>query len=516
MPSVAIPILHAHGHRGVIGNMTVSIDPGENTLTVDDWPESSVVALRETLLLAVRSAGMEFPQGRVTVCSSLKWPAHPHNLDLPAAVALLAASAQIPRQALQDLYVGRLNADGRTGHSTGIFPMLQEAARRQYRRAAVPVHDTAEALHSPLPEILPVHSLKQLTDHLTGVALIQPAALLPRDRTKDGQPPVYVDMTWQSAGSAVQRVLEVAAAGRHHVFLTGPPGSGRTLFGRLLPWLMPPLDAAELEQNLALISMADRLSPGGKGDTTRPLRAPHFTISTAGLLGNGRRMIPGDVSLAHRGVLLIDDATQFHRQQLEMLVHTMDHGSVSLSRLADEYQYPADFTLVLSATPCPCGYAADPDKVCVCNPHSANRHRRSIPDALSGRVHIGVNLPIPSPDEPSAPFAEARDRVAGAWMRRRQWKSSGWNMIPDAPAEALLAAATRNGSLPPSRAGAAVSVGATIAHLLELDAITPACMAEALQISANPWRSHLPPRVHSAPIRDQSPRAPSHQAPLNI
>ena len=523
MTPATIALPHTRGHRGVIGSMTVSIRPGENTLVVDGWAESSVVELRETLLLAIRSTGLEFPEGHISVCSSLEWPAHPQNLDLPIAVALLAASGQIPRQALQDLYVGHLNVAGHARHSTGVFPMLQEAARQQYRRAAVPVQDAVEARHSAMHEILPVQSLKQLTDHLNGTVPIQPAAALPQFETKAEQPPPYVDLAWQSTGSEVRRVLEVAAAGRHHVFLSGSPGSGRTLMGRLLPWLMPALDPAEQEEKLALMSVANHMPSDSQTSTARPFRAPHFTVSTAGLIGNGRRVAPGDASLAHRGVLLIDDATQFHRQQMEMLAVAMERRSVSFNRLGAEFTFPADFTLAVSATPCPCGYAEQPDKVCVCNPESVNRHRRSIPGALSDRLHIGINLPLNSSDEPPEPLAEVQSRVANAWTRRQEWKTSDRYMPHDPGAQALLAAATRKQSLPPLRVAAAVVVAATVAHLLELDEITPACMEDALLISAKPWNSDVPAfkdQSTPVPIRNKSSHTasaiPSQQARLNI
>ncbi|MER3401609.1 MAG: magnesium chelatase [Thermoflexus sp.] len=403
----------------------VDVSRGPPGFTIVGLPDAAVQEARERVRSAIRYAGFSFPLARIVVNLApadlrKEGPAY----DLPIALGVLLASEQLPRHALEEaMVVGELGLDGTVRHVPGALVMAARARELGFRRMFVPAADAAEAALVPDLLIYPVPTLQDLLAHLLEQRPLSPQPPTPLDHWADPAPAVdFADIKGQEHA---KRALEVAAAGNHNVLMVGPPGTGKTLLARALPGILPRLSLEEALEVTRIYSVADLLSPEFPLIRQRPFRAPHHTISHAGLVGGGRFPRPGEISLAHRGVLFLDELPEFDLRALEVLRQPLEDKRVVISRAAGTLEFPAAFQLVAAMNPCPCGYYGDPLKPCTCSPSMVARYQKRLSGPLLDRIDIQIEVPRVeyeklTDDRRGEPSAAIRERVEQARARQRE------------------------------------------------------------------------------------------------
>ena len=376
------------GIEGHFVEVEADLGVGLPTFTIVGLPDAGVRESRERVLAAVRNCGFEFPTRKITINLA---PAHVRKegarFDLPIAVALLLASGQIPRgrPVEEGIFVGELALDGTLRGVRGILAVMAAARREGRGPVWVPVDNAAEARALPDVPIEPIESLAVLRGDETMGGGLRPrqAAHHAGDRpasahsaevaavSSDAPPPDLAEVRGQGLA---RRALEIAAAGGHNLLLVGPPGAGKTMLARRLPGILPPLAADHAVEVTTIHSVAGRLPPGAGLIRLPPFRAPHHTISPAGLIGGGRGPYPGEASLAHRGVLFLDELPEFARNSLEALRQPIEEGVVTVTRVGGSVTFPSAFSLVAAMNPCPCGFRGDPRRACRCAPDAVARY----------------------------------------------------------------------------------------------------------------------------------------------
>ncbi len=380
------------GLEGVLVNVEVDMGQGLPGITIVGLPDAAVQESRERVQAAIRNSGLVFPRRRMIINLApasvrKEGPAY----DLPIAVGILAATGQLPLPALDGaLIIGELSLDGSLRHVRGVLPMAAVARQAGLRRVFVPACDAPEAALIPDVEVYPVHSLQALYEHMTGSSLLQPLKTAQVDMLPAQVPTDYQDIKGQEH---VKRALEVAAAGAHNVLMIGPPGAGKTLLARSLPGILPPLSIDEALDVTRIYSVADQLPADVPLVNIRPFRAPHHTISHAGLVGGGNWPHPGEISLAHRGVLFLDELPEFGVRTLEVLRQPLEDKVVTISRAQGSLTFPANFMLVAAMNPCPCGYYGDPVHACTCSSSTVTRYQKRISGPLLDRIDIHIEVP---------------------------------------------------------------------------------------------------------------------------
>jgi magnesium chelatase family protein len=380
-------------------------------------PDAVVRQSVDRVRAAVANTGASFPQRRITIgLSPASMPKQGSGFDLALAAAVLAAADQVPRVAVDRLVLlGELGLDGSVRGIRGVLPAVLAAATAGHRQVVVPVANAEEAALVDRVEVLPVGTLAALVEHLSG------RALLARHVRSALPPPVPLpdlgDVVGQAAG---RRAVEVAAAGGHHLLMSGPPGAGKTMLAERLPGLLPPLDEAAALEVTAIHSIAGTLPPDAPLVTRPTFEAPHHSATLAALVGGGSGQIrPGALCRAHRGVLFLDEAPEFPRAVLDTLRQPLERGSVTINRAAGSATFPCRAQLILAANPCPCASAAG-DTACTCSPLERRRYQSRMSGPLLDRIDLRVDLPpvtraawLDGSDPPEPTAAVAR-RVGAA------------------------------------------------------------------------------------------------------
>lgn len=404
----------------------VDITSGLPTFTTVGLPEASVKESKERVKSAINNSGYTFPDDRITVNLA---PAHIKKegtgFDLPIALGILTATQIIPQKIISKyLILGELSLDGRIKPVKGSLPMALAAKDAGYEGIIVPCDNGREASVVSGITVLPVKTLSQLVGFFRGFTQIKPERTDISD-VFDNVDNFDVDFSEVKGQEHVKRALEVAAAGGHNLIMIGPPGSGKTMLAKRVPTILPPITFEEAIETTKIFSVIGMLPKDEALVTKRPFRSPHHTISDAGLIGGGHVPRPGEVSLAHNGVLFLDELSEFKKHVLEVLRQPLEDLRVTISRAALTLTYPSSFMLIAAMNPCPCGYFSDPKHECRCTYPQIHRYRSKISGPLMDRIDIHVEVPaVPYKDlmgESNAESSEIiRARVAAA--RERQFE----------------------------------------------------------------------------------------------
>lgn len=366
---------------------------GLPSLTIVGLPDKAIDEAKERVRSAIKNSGLDFPDRRITInLSPADLPKTGPSFDLPIAVGILIGWGQTNADLKDALLLGELSLDGSLRHTNGVLAMAMLAKEKGFKKIFLPSCNAKEASVIKEIDIYPVSSLLDLFKHLTNVEEIKPSEHLDFSsiQTKIDAEFDFSDIAGQEQ---CKRAMTIAAAGGHNIFMRGLPGSGKTMISRALPGILPDLTENEALEVTKIYSITGNLPSGDSVIKFRPFRAPHHTVSRIGLIGGGSHPAPGEISLAHRGVLFLDEFPEFPRHVLEALRQPMEDGIVSVSRAAGTLIFPAKFILVAASNPCPCGYHGSLDKKCRCLPGQVDRYRKRVSGPIMDRIDLHIEVP---------------------------------------------------------------------------------------------------------------------------
>lgn len=481
---------------------------GFPSLQIVGLPTKAVEEAKERVRAAIVNSGIDFPsRSRVVINLAPADIAKEGSCyDLPIALAVLLASGKFSDQERvlkKSLFYGELSLDASLRHTKGVFLLALFAKENGFKKIFVPQDSANEAACLTGLKVYPVRSLAQLVSHLSGLRKITPLKkVLISQLLKN--PQSEFDISDVVGQYQAKRALEIAAAGDHNVFMKGPPGSGKTMLARAMTGIMPPLTEDESLEVTKIYSLTGNLKPGQFVITERLFRAPHHTISRVGLIGGGTKLQPGEVSMAHRGILFLDEISEFPRHVIESLRQPMEDRKVTISRASGSATFPSKFLMVAASNPCPCGFLGHPKKACRCMPGDISRYQRKISGPILDRIDIHIEVPAVDLEKLSQyqkikqeKSATIRNRVIEARKRQlRRFKVLGLNLKSNtemgpkqikkicrltANAKTLLSQLSVRVSLSARSYFKLIKVGQTIADLNGENQIKASFLAEAAQ-----------------------------------